>query len=105
VSSSRKVGLTIESSKLLLDYQDGKCAICHKELTSKSCHLDHDYETHEARGYLCNGCNRGLGMFGDGVKGLEQAISYLNNPTATKFVDKSIIPKYVKERKKSGKKF
>jgi len=101
----KKVGLSIESYKLLLEYQDEKCAICNKELTSTSCHLDHNYETHEARGYLYNGCNRGLGMFGDCVEGLVKAILYLKNPTATKFVDKSIIPEYVKERKKNGRKF
>lgn len=40
--------------------QDGKCAICHT--FKKSLDVDHNHETGEVRGLLCNPCNRTLGI-------------------------------------------
>ena len=39
--------------------------------------LDHDHHTDKFRGWLCHGCNRGLGAFKDNPKYLENAIIYL----------------------------
>ena len=38
---------------------------------------DHDHETGELRGWLCDYCNRGIGALGDDIEGLEEAIKYL----------------------------
>jgi hypothetical protein len=40
-------------------------------------HLDHDHETGKFRGWLCNYCNRGIGMLGDNVYGIMRAMNYL----------------------------
>lgn len=42
-----------------------------------SLHLDHDHETGEFRGWLCQKCNMGIGQLGDNIEGLQQAIDYL----------------------------
>jgi len=39
--------------------------------------LDHDHDTHEKRGFLCAGCNKGIGMLQDDPEILEKALEYL----------------------------
>ena len=42
--------------------------------------LDHNHETGEFRGWICNDCNNALGKFNDDPKVLRIAIRYLNEP-------------------------
>ena len=79
-------GITLDDYSRMLDEQQGVCAICQQECTVYSgkedtilC-IDHDHETGEVRGLLCNACNLGLGYFHDSVKGLQRAIKYLESP-------------------------
>lgn len=37
--------------------QNGKCAGCGTEISILKACLDHDHESGEVRGFLCNGCN------------------------------------------------
>ncbi len=39
--------------------------------------LDHDHETGEFRGWLCQECNSGLGKLGDDIAGIRRALAYL----------------------------
>lgn len=39
--------------------------------------FDHDHETLRHRGWLCDNCNRALGMLGDTIEALERMIRYL----------------------------
>jgi hypothetical protein len=39
--------------------------------------FDHDHETLDHRGWLCDNCNRSIGMLGDTIESLERAILYL----------------------------
>lgn len=76
--------MTEDDVKMLLDLQDGKCAICLLELEKP--HIDHSYETGYVRGLLCNQCNTGLGMFRDNVDNLIRAMAYVGySPRGTKF--------------------
>lgn len=65
----------------LLTEQEGKCAICKKELVldggKAGMHTDHDHKTSKVRGLLCAKCNRGLGCFDDNPGFLTEAIKYL----------------------------
>lgn len=72
----REYGLTIETYNGMIDLQNGKCAICENEPTTTFC-VDHDHETGEIRGLLCNSCNKLLGNAHDSKKLLENAIAYL----------------------------
>ena len=45
--------------------------------TDKKLVFDHDHETLEHRGWLCDNCNRSIGMLGDTIESLERAIKYL----------------------------
>jgi hypothetical protein len=72
--------ITLEKYSSLLEKQGGLCAICkgvqvdgyHKNLA-----VDHDHETGEIRGLLCNTCNRGLGQFKDNINLMYSATRYL----------------------------
>lgn len=81
-----RYGLTIEAYQDILDFQNGTCAICHQPETAKNSKggtktlaVDHDHETGEVRGLLCDNCNLGLGRFSDSIDLLESAISYLRS--------------------------
>lgn len=82
----RNYGLTIEEYNKMLESQQGVCAICGKEeyLTdnkgqTRPLSVDHNHETGEVRGLLCDRCNRGIGIFYEDVDALEKAIQYLTN--------------------------
>ena len=56
-----------------------RCPICHNHVSgSKNIVLDHDHDTDEFRGWLCNDCNNGLGKFNDNADMLKRAIKYLS---------------------------
>lgn len=49
---------------------------CCGELPAK--YLDHDHETGEFRGWLCNGCNLSIGRLGDSRMGVMRAVTYFD---------------------------
>ena len=49
---------------------------CCKKVPPKWC-LDHEYETEQFRGWLCENCNLGLGLLGDNLQGITNAMNYL----------------------------
>lgn len=59
----------------LLALQDGRCAICQDFLADP--HLDHNHDTLEIRGVLCNNCNSGIGFFKEDPVVIARALSYL----------------------------
>ncbi len=81
-------GITPEQWAAMWEAQDGRCAICGRELRAGQQqdgngredwpHADHDHETGRFRGILCGGgCNNGLGMFRDDPALLRAAAVYL----------------------------
>lgn len=64
-----------------------KCARCCRE-PSKGNGLvfDHDHEKNVFRGYLCNSCNRSIGVLGDDIEGAILTLNYLlkQNPVIIK---------------------
>jgi hypothetical protein len=62
-----------------MNIQKNRCAICHTHIEFKgktSGHRDHNHETRQLRGVLCNRCNVGFGMFRESVEILNAAIDY-----------------------------
>ncbi len=71
-------GLSEEDYSGLLATQNGVCVICDCSLNGKAC-IDHNHLTGRVRGLLCVKCNTMLGMAGDSVETLENAIKYLKS--------------------------
>lgn len=81
VSLSRN-NFTLTLYKTALEIQQGKCAICQRELErlpKHQIHADHCHETGVPRGVLCGLCNVGLGAFKESHLNLARAIRYLNS--------------------------
>jgi hypothetical protein len=51
------------------------CELCNEELATN---WDHNHDSGEFRGWLCHGCNSGLGKFRDRTDLLLKAIHYLS---------------------------
>jgi hypothetical protein len=68
------------TKETILLSQRWECKICSLDLkkTEKPC-LDHDHSTGLVRGYLCNGCNSGLGLLKESASTIRNAISYLKS--------------------------
>jgi hypothetical protein len=76
----RNHGITLAQYRELVKFQDGCCAICGTQNfggVGRKLHVDHDHETGELRGLLCQHCNLGIANFKDDIKLLKNAIEYL----------------------------
>lgn len=84
----RQYGITIEQFDLMLSAQDDKCAICeitsaeYLDRTQRLFAVDHDHETGQVRGLLCNPCNTALGLLRDSPSLVQRAANYLIDPSA-----------------------
>lgn len=67
-------GLTVAQLERLIAKYDGMCWICRVEPGTV---VDHCHATKRRRGWLCHGCNAGLGHFRDDPKRLRAAAVYL----------------------------
>jgi hypothetical protein len=69
---ARKLGMTTKAPAGTC------CALCD---SSERLVFDHDHTTNRFRGWLCDPCNRSMGVLGDSVEGLLRALNYLNKTT------------------------
>ena len=78
-----RYGLSSAEYGVMLEQQDGRCAICGtvnfgvRSGKPASAFVDHEHETGKIRGLLCGSCNTGLGAFGDSPELLLEARAYL----------------------------
>jgi hypothetical protein len=72
-------GITQADYDRLLALQHGRCAICRATTpgTRGTWRVDHDHETGQVRGLLCDGCNRGIGSMQDDPGILMAAARYV----------------------------
>jgi hypothetical protein len=72
-------GITIDDYENMLLRQDGRCAICGRdvcELSERLC-VDHDHKSGRVRGLLCRPCNLILGNAREDIEVLAGAKIYL----------------------------
>ena len=71
-------GLSGEEYKILLNKQNGVCAICKTACSSgRRLAVDHCHVTGRVRGLLCANCNTALGKFKDSPSLMVDAIRYI----------------------------
>lgn len=74
-------GITQEDFNRLAEQQNGVCAICgepppqNKKLNRL--YVDHNHETGQVRGLLCNNCNTAIGQLRDSLDIVLKAAAYL----------------------------
>jgi len=79
----RRYDITEADYNEMVERQQNLCAICKQperngyKGRTELC-VDHDHSTGKVRGLLCNHCNRALGLLGDNISSLTNAINYLN---------------------------
>ena len=71
----KKLNKQLRELHKLAPPKSDSCNCCGK--IEKRLMLDHDHETLDFRGWLCDNCNRGLSHLGDNIEGLQRAINYL----------------------------
>ncbi len=80
----KRFGISVNKYEALFKAQKGLCAICQKPEVDKRngkikrLAVDHDHETGQIRGLLCQRCNTALGSFFESAFLLQSAIDYLN---------------------------
>jgi hypothetical protein len=71
-------GITHTEYELMLYLQDDRCAVCNKQFsTSNTPCIDHNHESQQVRGLLCNSCNLGIGLMRESTGLIQRAIEYL----------------------------
>ena len=81
-----RFNLTLEEYKSMLEAQGGVCKICSMTETTKKNNsdevrmlcVDHDHNTGQVRGLLCNNCNRALGHYEATKPRAQEFEKYLN---------------------------
>lgn len=82
----RKYDITKVEYFKLLDGQNGLCKICEKPETTvdsrygkvRNLSLDHCHTTGKVRGFLCEGCNRAIGLLKEDPRLFSRSVVYLN---------------------------
>jgi hypothetical protein len=75
----RHYSISLERFDEMMAAQGGRCAVCGTDDASPHQYLsvDHDHQTGEPRGLLCNRCNVGIGRLGDDPDLIRKALAYL----------------------------
>ena len=74
----RAYGIDLYDYNVLLEKQNGICAICHKTPQKRHLDVDHDHKTGLIRGLLCGWCNRSLMYLRNDANNALEAFYYLN---------------------------
>lgn len=70
-----KYSISIDEYNAQCLEQNNLCACCSREVPIL--YVDHDHITGNIRGLICQQCNAGIGLLGDNLEGLLNAVVYL----------------------------
>jgi hypothetical protein len=69
-------GITLEEYKKRMS-TSSSCEICS---STENLSYDHNHDTEDFRGVLCNKCNRSIGQLGDTLEDMIKVVRYLSKP-------------------------
>lgn len=72
----RNYGITLDEYEALVEKQEKRCAVC-GDSPDYNLVVDHNHNTGEIRGLLCQPCNQALGLLKDSPDVLQSAQNYL----------------------------
>jgi uncharacterized protein (DUF924 family) len=72
----RRFGMTPDEYAQRLAAQNGVCAVCEGNRSTKALGVDHDHKTGLARGLLCSNCNSALGLMDDNATLIRKLAEY-----------------------------
>lgn len=85
----RRCGMTLEQYDGAYEKQEGRCAIC-KTQRPKYGHnrlaVDHCHKSGKFRALLCTECNTAIGMIGENIETMNNAIAYMQGFVAEEAV-------------------
>lgn len=76
-SLKRHYGITLEEYAEMLTKQNGVCASCGDPPNGRKLSVDHNHETDEIRGLLCDRCNFALGQLKEDPIRIKRLLNYL----------------------------
>lgn len=74
-----KHSLTLDEYTQLKQRFNNQCGCCRKPVAGRALHVDHCHRTGVVRGILCRGCNTAIGMLGDTLESVRNAVRYLES--------------------------
>ncbi len=78
----KRYGITPEDYEVMLEKQNGACAICHTtepNTGKKFFDVDHNHETEKVRGLLCGRCNKYVGLLENNESLRQKAEAYIES--------------------------
>lgn len=100
----KEYGLTPEEFILLLDAQDGLCAICGRAPKHNKFNVDHCHKTHRIRALLCVNCNTNLLPYVERFPNwVQRAFTYLESPPGFAVLGERFVPETNQARLKQKK--
>lgn len=73
--AAKQYGITVEEFLVLQESAQDGCLLCRRSEVRMT--VDHCHESDQVRGYICAGCNLGLGYFQDDPEALRRAAAYI----------------------------
>jgi hypothetical protein len=71
-------GIELEEFEAMFEAQGGVCAICGEPpVVGRRLSVDHEHDSDQVRGLLCQKCNAAIGMLGDDPEVIERAAQYI----------------------------
>lgn len=87
----KKYGITLEKYEEMFKRQGGRCEICKAKPTKSyiNLHIDHDKNTGNVRGLLCQRCNAALGQYRENLQIFRSVIRYIKKYNNVKEVNEN----------------
>ena len=93
IKCKRKAGKQLKKIKKNAPEPPEVCECCGenpKDRPGGKLITDHDHETGEFRGYICDKCNHGIGKLGDNLEGVMKAVKYFEMVEERKKLNKPL---------------